>query len=188
MLPSGARFVRNGVNNAGYDNGRAPLILTAELPPDLHKWATALRTQHFPPERNYLEAHVTLFHALPGQMETELLRYLARICGGTVPIPARLDGVMSLGRGTALKLVSPQLLALRHEIAEYCHGMLTAQDQARLRFHVTIQNKVEPKAAKALQQTLESVIQPRKFAFRGLVLHRYMDGPWELVKRFGFRG
>mgnify|MGYP004351873915 CR=1 FL=1 len=43
----------------------SPLILTAQLPADLHRWATALRTEHFPPERNYLEAHVTLFHALP---------------------------------------------------------------------------------------------------------------------------
>ena len=48
--------------------GAAPLILTAELPPDLHRWATELRRAHFPPERNLLEAHVTLFHALPAQL------------------------------------------------------------------------------------------------------------------------
>jgi hypothetical protein len=38
----------------------APLIVTAELPPDLQAWATSLRQRHFPPERNYLAAHVTL--------------------------------------------------------------------------------------------------------------------------------
>ena len=46
--------------------GDSPLILTAQLPDDMHARYTALRDAHFPPERNYLEAHVTLFHALPG--------------------------------------------------------------------------------------------------------------------------
>ncbi|MXP27773.1 2'-5' RNA ligase family protein [Porphyrobacter algicida] len=166
----------------------APLILTAELPRDLHGWATRLRAEHFPPERNYLEAHVTLFHALAPQMEAELLRYLSRICGETAPVLARMEGVMSLGRGTALKLSSSKLLFLRQQVAEHCHGMLTAQDQASPRLHVTIQNKVEPVLAKALQQSLGSTIRPRNFFFRGLTLHRYLGGPWELVKRFPFRG
>ena len=72
----------------------APLILTAQLPPDLHSWATRLRDEHFPPERNYLEAHVTLFHALPGQCEDEARRFLARLAGEIAPVPARLEGVM----------------------------------------------------------------------------------------------
>ena len=166
----------------------APLILTAELPRDLHAWATRLRAEHFPPERNHLEAHVTLFHALPPQMEPELLCFLSRLCAGQSAPRARLEGVMSLGRGTALKLSSPELLALREAIADHCHGMLTAQDQARPRLHVTIQNKVEPVAARALQATLEPQVAPRAFAFRGLALHRYLGGPWALVKRFAFRG
>ena len=167
---------------------QAPLILTAELPPDLHAWATRLRTEHFPPERNFLEAHVTLFHALPAQLEAELGRYLARLCGATAPVPARLDGLMNLGRGTALKLVSSAMLELREAIANHCHGMLTRQDQARPRLHVTVQNKVAPEIAKALQQTLGPLVTPRDFAFRGLALHRYRGGPWEPIRRFAFRG
>ena len=49
----------------------APLSVTAQLPRDLHARYTALRTEHFPPERNYLDAHVTLFHALPAMCEAE---------------------------------------------------------------------------------------------------------------------
>ena len=129
----------------------APLILTAELPPDLHRRYTDLRTEHFPPERNYLEAHVTLFHALPAQCEDELRRYLARLTGEIAPVRGQVEGLMPLGGGTAIKLSSPDMLALRDEIAEHFRGMLTNQDQHRPRLHVTIQNKVTGKEAQALQ-------------------------------------
>lgn len=164
------------------------LILTAELPPALHRWATDLRTAHFPPERNHLEAHVTLFHAIPPQCEDELRRLLAREAGSIAPIRARLEGLMPLGSGTALKLSSHGILDLRDAIAEHFHGLLTAQDQHRPRLHVTIQNKVAPKEAKALQAQLAGTIEPRDFAFPGLALHRYRGGPWDFVRRFAFRG
>ena len=166
----------------------APLILTAELPPDLHRRYTALRTAHFPPERNYLEAHVTLFHAIPAQCEDELRRYLARLAGEVPPIAGRVDGLMSLGGGTAIKLSSHDLLALRDEIADHLRGLLTQQDQHRPRLHVTIQNKVTSKVAKALQAELEGRIEPRAFTFPGLALHAYRGGPWEFLRRFAFRG
>ncbi|QZD89302.1 2'-5' RNA ligase family protein [Qipengyuania aurantiaca] len=166
----------------------APLILTAELPPELHRRYTDLRTQHFPPERNYLEAHVTLFHAIPAQCEEEARRYLARLVGEVPPIKGQVEGLMSLGGGTAIKLSSPELLALRDEIAEYFRGMLTQQDQHRPRLHVTIQNKVTSKEAKALQAQLSGLIEPREFAFPGLALHAYRGGPWEFLRRFAFRG
>ncbi|MCA0909127.1 2'-5' RNA ligase family protein [Qipengyuania gaetbuli] len=166
----------------------APLILTAELPPDLHRRYTDLRTAHFPPERNYLEAHVTLFHALPAQCEDELRRYLARLTGEIAPVRGQVDGLMPLGGGTAIKLSSPDMLALRDEIAEHFRGMLTNQDQHRPRLHVTIQNKVTGKEAQALQAQLAGMIEPRPFTFPGLALHAYRGGPWEFIRRFAFRG
>lgn len=166
----------------------APLILTAQLPPDLHSWATGLRDEHFPPERNYLEAHVTLFHAIPAQCEPEARSFLARLVGEVAPVPARLEGLMSLGGGTALKLSSPDMLSLRDHIADHFHGMLTAQDQHRPRLHVTIQNKVTSKEAKALQAQMAGTVNPRDFAFPGLSLFHYKGGPWELVRSFTFRG
>ncbi len=166
----------------------APLIVTAELPGDLHRWATNLRRAYFPPERNYLEAHVTLFHALPPQIEDELRALLAQLAGERAPLPARLEGIMNLGRGTALRLASPALLDLRSLIAERFHGMLSAQDSHAPRLHVTIQNKVTPEEAKALQVELTGSVIPRAFALTGLALHRYLGGPWETVRRFAFRG
>lgn len=164
-----------------------PLIVTAELPPDLYSWATQLRTEHFPPERNYLKAHVTLFHALPPFVEDELRDLLARLAR-QAPVPARLEGVTSLGRGTALKLSSPALMDLRDEIADHFKGLLTGQDSHRPRLHITVQNKVTLAEAIALQQELAPIVTAADFAFRGLEVHAYLGGPWELLGRWRFRG
>ena len=118
--------------------GEAPLIVTARLPRDLHALYTALRKAHFPAERNYLEAHVTLFHALPAMCEAEACTYLRRLAAEFAPIDGHVEGIMSLGRGTAVKLVSADMLLLRELIADHFHGMLTAQDQHRPRLHVTL--------------------------------------------------
>lgn len=166
----------------------APLIVTALLPDDLHRYATALRTAHFPPERNFLEAHVTLFHALPGQVEPELRALLGRLAREHTPLPARLCGLLSLGRGTALKVESPAMLALRDDIAGHFHGMLTAQDSHRPRLHITVQNKVSAIAAKALQVQLGTIVPIRDFTFRGLGLYAYRGGPWEKRGRYAFAG
>lgn len=165
-----------------------PLIITALLPHDLHRWATGLRTRYFPPERNFLEAHVTLFHALPPFAEPDARRVLAEESAACAPLPARLIGVMSLGRGTALKLESPAMLALRDRLAERFHGLLTAQDSHRPRLHVTIQNKVTSGQARAVQAELSLEVTACDFAFRGLGLYRYCGGPWEPVREYPFRG
>ena len=166
----------------------APLIITAELPEDLYSWATQLRTLHFPPERNYLKAHVTLFHALPPSSEGEVRDCLAALVRDNPPVPARLCGIMKLGKGTALKLESDGMIALWEELADRFHGLLTPQDEHKPRLHVTIQNKVSIEEAKALQAELGPRVEPRDFAFSGLALHYYRGGPWELVKRWRFRG
>jgi hypothetical protein len=165
-----------------------PFIVTAELPADLFAWANRLRQAHFPPERNHLAAHVTLFHALAPSLREELPAVLARMAGEYAAPKGELNGLMSLGKGTALALTSPAMLAIRAEIADLFHGMLTAQDQHKPRLHITVQNKVTPEAARALQAELEPVVQPRKFAFTGLGLHRYCNPHWEAVGVWPFRG
>lgn len=166
----------------------APLILTAQLPADLHARFTALRTAHFPPERNYLEAHVTLFHALPGICEAEVIAACKAMAAEFAPVSAQVLGIMSLGGGTAIRLQSETMLRLRDELAQRFRGLLTGQDQHRPRLHVTIQNKVTAREAKALQAELDGSIVPQAFAFRGLELFRYRGGPWDRVGQFAFRG
>src|SRR5687768_3614630 len=161
--------------------GNAPLIVTAELPQALQSRADQLRQLHFPPERNQLKAHVTLFHALPPSVEDELRDALA-VEARARPPQARLEGIMNLGRGTALRIESSAMLALRERLADRFHGLLTPQDEHVPRLHVTIQNKVAPSVAKGLQQHVAGSFEPRDFAFAGIALHRYRGGPWEFVK------
>lgn len=168
--------------------GPAPLIVTAEMPPDLFSWANQLRQDYFPPERNHLKAHVTLFHALPPSCEGELRDCLKQIVRENPPVPARLAGVMKLGKGTALKLESEAMIAIWRDLADRFHGMLTPQDEHKPRLHVTVQNKVSIEEAKALQAHLTPRVEPRDFAFIGLQLHAYRGGPWEELGRFAFRG
>ena len=165
-----------------------PFIVTAELPADVLAWADSLRRAHFPPERNWLKAHVTLFHAFAPSLRAELRAMLGGIAASHPAPQCRLDGLMNLGRGTALRLESPALLAIRAEIAERFHGALTAQDSHPPRLHITIQNKVTPEAAKTLQAALGPALEPLNFAFVALGLHRYMNPHWEAEQVWPFRG
>lgn len=53
-----------------------PLVLTLKLDQTTFDLFNELRQQHFPPERNFLPAHVTLFHALPGEHELNIRQTL----------------------------------------------------------------------------------------------------------------
>ncbi len=177
-------------DSAGMAEGMpgAPLIVTAELPTPLQARMDALRRAHFPPERNFLAAHVTLFYSLPPSCEDELREVLARIAASNEPPPARLEGTMSLGRGTAVKLASPALVSLWDELAERFWPLLSAQDRHRPRLHVTVQNKVSSEEASALKARLAAELRPHEFRFAGLALHAYLGGPWRALKRWPFRG
>jgi hypothetical protein len=165
-----------------------PLIVAAELPDDLQAWVDRMRRAHYPVERNRVAAHVTLFRSLPPSCEPELRARLAAAANAHSAIPARFASVMALERGTALRLASPSMLSVRRELAASLHGLLTPQDAAEPRLHVTVQNTVSPAAARALQRELAGALEPVQFRFAGLALHRWREGLWEFVGRWSFRG
>lgn len=169
-----------------------PFIVTAKLGPAEQSYFDRLRRTHFPPERNHLHAHVTLFHAFAPSLLEELRDYLPRVAGEFAAPEGAVKGVMDLGKGTAIALEAPQLLALRAIIAEHFRGSLTAQDLHEPRPHITIQNKVTKDEARALQSGLPAVLAPwlakPPFAFPALELWHYRGGPWERVKTCAFRG
>lgn len=164
-----------------------PLIVTAELAPTDFAWLDALRRRHYPPERNLVPAHLTMFHALPPSAEGEIRRELAQHARDPAP-RAMLAGLMNLSTGVAYRTVSDDLEAIRAEIADHCHGLLGAQDSGGWRPHVTIQNKVKLSAARALLADLEEDFRPRPLGIGALALHRYLGGPWEPLARYPFRG
>jgi 2'-5' RNA ligase len=166
--------------------GEAPLILTLALDDETSGRIDALRRRYFPPERNKIPAHVTLFHHLPGGDLPDVEQSLTAACGKTAPFSVIIAGIRNLGRGTALGVESPRLLRLRGALAAVFADHLNAQDRQSYRPHVTIQNKVSPEAARALQGELEASLEPLQGEAVGLDLWRYLGGPWDAVRRFDF--
>lgn len=166
----------------------APIILTATMAPADAAWATALRDQHFPPERNYLRAHITLFHHLPGPQWPLVRDMVKRLCADNPPPKARIDRILNLGRGVAFHVDSPDLLTLRAELADAFFGLLTPQDSHKPRLHITVQNKVEPAAARRQLTQLEADFTPRPLSIVGIDAHYYRGGPWEPIQGWKFRG
>lgn len=163
------------------------LIVTAELGAEDFAWLDRLRRAHYPAERNQVRAHLTMLHALPPSAETEVRARLKSEASRPRP-KASIEGLMDLGGGVAFRVVSPDLDRTRAEIANGLHGLLNAQDSGGWRPHVTIQNKVPAKVARALLEQLQGDFRPRSLEISGLALHRYLGGPWETLSAYPFRG
>jgi 2'-5' RNA ligase superfamily len=163
------------------------LIVTAELGAADLAWLDRLRRAHYPPERNQLPAHLTMFHALPPSAEAELRSRLSQLARAAAP-KAMIDGLMDLGGGVAFRIVSQDLDRIREDLAIDLRGLLGAQDSGGWRPHVTIQNKVASKVARSLLASLQRDFRPRPMVIGGLGLHRYLGGPWERLGVYPFRG
>lgn len=164
----------------------APIIVSAVFGDADHAFLDGLRRKHFPPERNQLAAHLTMFHHLSPSVEGELKTRLAEFGRGVAP-RAELSAVMNLGRGVALRVRSPELEAIRRELADAFRGSLTPQDAGGWKPHITIQNKALPAIAKTLFQEMSATFTPRPLAIAGLAAYFYRGGPWELIARYPFR-
>jgi hypothetical protein len=164
----------------------APIIVTALFGPTDAAWFDALRRQHFPPERNQLAAHLTMFHHLPPSLAVELKGRLASETRGVSAPRARIAGLVSLGEGVAYRIDSDDLVAIRARLEDHFTGMLTPRDDAGWRPHVTVQNKVRPDVAGALLRTLGTNFVPRAVAIVGLASWWYRGGPWEPLSRHMF--
>ena len=155
-----------------------PLVVTLLLDAAAQRRFDRLRAQHFPPERNHLAAHVTLFHALPGE-QLDAVRADLADASDRPAFDVAVTGLRFLGRGVAYELDSPELTALRGGLAAAWAPWLTRQDQQRHLPHVTVQNKVAPDVARALHERLRAEFTPWAAGACGLGLWRYLGGPWE---------
>jgi 2'-5' RNA ligase superfamily len=172
----------------GGDHDHDPLVLTLMLDAGTQGWLDALRRAHFPPERNLVPAHVTLFHALPGAEADSVLAVLSDECRGAAPSGVRIGPARFLGRGVALDVSAPEVAALRARLAARWRGWLSPQDRQGWRPHATVQNKVAAERARALHAELAAGLPVREGSAEGLSLWRYRGGPWEPAGRFAFAG
>lgn len=163
-----------------------PLVVTLALDAASQDRLDGERRQWFPAARNHLGAHVTLFHALPGDHVDEVRDALSAAAAATPAFDAAFTGVRPLGRGVAYDLRADRLPGLHEQLRQRFRPWLTRQDQQRLSAHVTIANKLDPADARQLFQRLTAAFTPWTATATGLSLWWYRGGPWEAVRTLPF--
>ncbi|KQM78047.1 hypothetical protein ASE74_15150 [Pedobacter sp. Leaf216] len=159
-----------------------PCILTARIDDKSKVFFDEMRSRYFPPERNLLSAHLTLFHKLPDTKQTlQIVEDVAQ-----QPFECWVTALKSIGNGVAYFIESNELSQLHRNLGNQFHPHLSAQDRQTIRPHITIQNKVKPEVAKELLQLLQPNFEPFKITVHGLDLWHYLNGPWKHYRYFNF--
>ena len=164
-----------------------PLILTLGLDEQSQQQFEQERRLHFPSRLNRIPAHVSLFHALPGDAVEEIKTILAGEAA-RAPFSVEVHDLMRLGRGVAYALRAPELSGLHNALRARWLPWLSRQDQQPFRAHVVIQNKVDPAAARALYDRLSAQFRPWTATAASLLLWHYDGGPWIPAGVFPFAG
>jgi 2'-5' RNA ligase len=162
-----------------------PFLLTLTLDSHAQSFFNELRRQHFPAERNFLDAHLMLFHNLPAN-ESQVLTDIEAIATQTKSFTLLVSEVASIGNGVAYKTESPQLQAIHLNLQKQWQQSLIPQDKNKLWPHITIQNKVKPETAKDLLAQLNVDFEPFDITAIGLDVWEYLSGPWKHQHHFKF--
>ena len=158
------------------------MIVTAILDKNIQNELNYLRSKYFPTERNYLDAHITLFHACPDRF----LRDIKEIYSVEKAFDFRLINPFFLGFGFAVEVDSIELRDIYLNLRNKFYDSLTAQDQRDKKLHVTIQNKVSGRDAKADFSKFKSTWCEINGSILGLSFYEYLDGPWRKIEDFYF--
>jgi hypothetical protein len=164
-----------------------PFVLTLEMDGASFSRFDEFRRRYYPPARNMVPAHVTLFYRLPGNRGREIKALLTKTTRAQSQFEVVIGPARALERGVAFFLHSPQLLALREGLAAEWWPWLTDRDRMGYRPHVTIQNNVSPAEAMKTRRELEAARPPNLIQAVGLHLWRYHDGPLINAQLFPFR-
>lgn len=161
-----------------------PLILTLTLNEEAHLFLTSIRNKYFPADRNFLEAHLTLFHHLP--FTDTILSSLKEIIRPCPVLSLHITEVVFTGRGVAYKVICPSLLQLHKKLQTEWQAFLIPQDKARLWPHITVQNKVAPHVARKTRDELQETFIPFTAYGIGVTVWEYLDGPWKKAETLYF--
>jgi hypothetical protein len=161
-----------------------PLILTLALEPGAFQFFNELRQKHFPADRNFIDAHLTLFHALPN--EPAINHTIKELSCRVMPFTLDVVEPTSIGNGVAYKIASRELMGIHKALQDKWIDLLSRQDRQKLWPHITVQNKAGFMEAQRLLQQLKMGFTPFSAAATGLQLWEYLNGPWKLVEHFTF--
>ncbi|WP_374950674.1 2'-5' RNA ligase family protein [Mucilaginibacter sp.] len=163
-----------------------PLLLTLKINFEAQLYFNTLRQKYFPADRNFLDAHLMLFHQLPAKEES-ILKDVDDIVKHYEPILLRVTSLAGIGRGVAFKVQSDELNQLHRQLQTQWQHYLIPQDKQRLWPHITIQNKVTPAENRASLQQLTPEFKPFEITGTGIGIWEYKGGPWEFIRDWDFK-
>lgn len=160
---------------------KAPIIITARIEEaDLLPF-DALRSRHFPAKRNFLRAHLTMFHKLPSEDLENIQKHVFNSAARRKHILAKVSAVRHLGAGTAFTITSPDLVEIRSSLRAQLLPSLGPQDLQTWQPHITVQNGVSHTQADVLFEMLSEDFVPCEIRIIGIDLWQYLEGPWALL-------
>ena len=146
---------RPKVDNASED---APVyVLTLLTDNAHHESMNQLRQAYFPPKLNKLEAHITLFHALPEEkLEQDILPAIRQITSRTSPYRIEARDAFRLKKGVGIRVADDIDFAdkgkdgrgrnmtriIHAELRKAWSTWLSDQDSQSPRLHYTVANKI----------------------------------------------
>lgn len=163
-----------------------PLILTLAIEEKAFLFFNSLRKIYFPPERNFIDAHLTLFHHLPN--DPLVVDAVASYSAAHPVFALKVTEPVSIGNGVAYKIQCDALVQFHRQLQQQWADFLIPQDRQRLWPHVTVQNKVPSEDAKQLLLFLQQNFTGFDTQGTALQLWEYHRGPWKLKESFALGG
>ena len=155
-----------------------PLILTLGLDEENQARFEGERRRFFPARLNRIPAHISLFHALPGEELEAIRQRLETEVALVGRFSLEVHDLMRLGKGVAYRVRAPELAELHGRLRAAWLPWLSRQDQQPFHPHVVVQNKVDPTEARALYDRLSDAFRPWVVEAASLLLWHYEGGPW----------
>ncbi|KAK3115058.1 hypothetical protein LTR53_005977 [Teratosphaeriaceae sp. CCFEE 6253] len=180
----------------GVPEDEAVYVVTLLTDRPHHDRMTRLRTRYFPRHINKLDAHLTLFHALPGsKLKSSIIPTLQDVAQQTTPFKILATKPFRLKYGIAISVAKTQGVMQAQAVHAALQqrwldqGFLSEQDRGGCRIHYTIMNKVDDEfeVLKAFGEVQDS-FEPDSGTAEGLGLWRYDRGWWRWERRFDFGG
>ncbi|KAH0380868.1 hypothetical protein KCU92_g7356, partial [Aureobasidium melanogenum] len=170
----------------------AVYVLTLLTDAKHHRILTEMRKKYFPPRLNRLDAHITLFHALPGSLLEESIKPTLRdISSKTKQFHLLAATPFRLNKGIAIGLPKSSggddARQVHQQLKAAWSDFLSRQDAGGFAAHYTIMNKVDDE--KEVQKAFEQVQQEWKGCHGtvlGLSLFKYDRGNWVHDEDFKF--
>ncbi|KAJ2983323.1 hypothetical protein NUW58_g6271 [Xylaria curta] len=149
-----------------------------------------LRTQYFPAHLLKVNAHITLFHALPSSLLSIVIADLPSLSYSIPPFHIRAEAPFRMARGIGVHVsgLGP-LKKLFAQLQGRWWGYLTPQDRRRFKGHYTLMNKVDDRDAREMcLGELGREFTGCDGVASGLCLSRYDRGWWRYERNFRFSG